>query len=195
MARLMSGGNSNLPSLRPAPWTERASCADESILPDTFYTEADWPIARSICARCPVRAQCFEEFKYDKYAFAGGTSPEERKELIKTGELPPPPPDPSERVEPTVEERAVALFQLGMSYRFISSRLGVSAEAVRRYCKAKGVESGPVPTRWNGRAMSTLARVALTGLYAGEDVQSIADRLNCHPSSVHNIKTKLYYGL
>lgn len=72
-------------------WQDSASCASVGL--DVFYPESGnrgvWDAARSICSRCPVKAECLEfalkaEVDWpDRYGMFGGLTPEER-EVIGT---------------------------------------------------------------------------------------------------------------
>ena len=71
-------------------WTERAACRDED--PELFFPVSDiGPGARqveqakSVCARCPVQAQCLT-YALDNglnYGIFGGTTERERRNLIR----------------------------------------------------------------------------------------------------------------
>ena len=64
-------------------WTENAACRGMS--QDVFYPEdgSRYPVARRVCADCPVRQQCLNEALemetyHARYGMFGGMSPNER---------------------------------------------------------------------------------------------------------------------
>jgi hypothetical protein len=67
-------------------WRERAHC--RSVEPETFFPtaeagpeyEAQVAVAKTVCARCPVRAECLAEALVRiPFGVAGGLTPEERR--------------------------------------------------------------------------------------------------------------------
>jgi hypothetical protein len=89
-------------------WSKRAACAgmDGRLFFPTVHSRSSlrWVLPRSICNRCPVKAECLADtLKYEaerprlggqeeRYGMAGGMTPDERTALV-TGRQPPP-PDP-----------------------------------------------------------------------------------------------------
>lgn len=196
--QMMGGDPSEGTSTKPGPdeWRLQASCADRDLVPDPdiFYDETEEAAARAVCETCPVRGQCLDEFTFDRFAFAGGMTPAERRVWVIDGSIPVRDPDPEIRHEPTQEERVLALVELRASYDYISRRLGVDVAAVKELHRRKGVEyPEDVPKKFRGRAMSDLARLCLIGLYSGDPQRVIADKVQCYPASVANIKRRLMY--
>lgn len=78
-----------LPSLpSPAAWMEHASCAE--VDPELFFIEGTYreqvraqALAKSICKRCPVAAECLATAleQDQRYGIWGGTDPSERSEI------------------------------------------------------------------------------------------------------------------
>ena len=74
------------PAESPAsqPWVENAVCAQTD--PEAFFPEgkgASNRVAKKVCARCPVEAECLEwALVHDeRFGVWGNTSPNERKAL------------------------------------------------------------------------------------------------------------------
>lgn len=195
--QMMGGDSSKGTSLPIVPkWTERAACADRDICPDPdiFYDETEVAAARSVCDQCPVRSLCLDEFKFDRFAFAGGMTADERKRWWKDNVLPDKPADPEAPRKLTQEDRVLALVELGASYDYISRRLALDVAAVKELQRVRGVERPEVvPKKFRGRAMSELARLCLIGLYSGDPQRVIADKVQCYPASVANIKRRLMH--
>ncbi len=86
----------NLFSPEPAnAWMKQAACSD--IFPELFfYTDdhkanvMDVAYALTICAKCPVTAQCLDYAlrTHDHYAVLGGTTPEQQRQIRRDMEIP-----------------------------------------------------------------------------------------------------------
>ncbi|MPY81840.1 MAG: WhiB family transcriptional regulator [Actinophytocola sp.] len=73
-------------------WRHRAACRDED--PELFFPVTDVgpgakqaDEAKSVCARCPVRERCLQ-FALDNgldYGVFGGTTEQERRDLVRRG--------------------------------------------------------------------------------------------------------------
>ncbi|MGE0136070.1 MAG: WhiB family transcriptional regulator [Dehalococcoidia bacterium] len=81
-----------LPSVEVGDWRELAVCRE--VDPELFHPEvergrayeAQVAAAKRVCGVCPVRAQCLAfALRALPYGIAGGTSPEERRGLPRTG--------------------------------------------------------------------------------------------------------------
>ena len=73
-----------VPFPRPADWTRDALCAQAD--PEIFFPDKGQPTrdAKSICRRCPVRAECLEwALAHGEQGIWGGTSEHERRRLRK----------------------------------------------------------------------------------------------------------------
>ncbi|HEV2071067.1 MAG TPA: WhiB family transcriptional regulator [Acidimicrobiales bacterium] len=77
---------SDLPSLRPEPWQERAACKDAA--GDFFATDdASVRLAKSYCLGsaerlpCPVRRECLDDARDERFGIWGGLDEEERHKL------------------------------------------------------------------------------------------------------------------
>lgn len=74
-------------------WAELAACQFEN--PELFFPVSEVgpgarqvALAKAVCARCPVKAECLG-FALDNgldHGVFGGTTPEERRKLAKTGQ-------------------------------------------------------------------------------------------------------------
>jgi WhiB family redox-sensing transcriptional regulator len=72
-------------------WRHRAACRDQD--PELFFPVSDMgpgarqaKLAKAVCARCPVRAQCLE-YALDNgldHGIYGGTTESERRALRRT---------------------------------------------------------------------------------------------------------------
>lgn len=64
-----------------APWTKRAACSDSD--PNLFYEDENYPMARAICASCPVIEDCLEHaIEYPEMdGIWGGTTPRQRRTI------------------------------------------------------------------------------------------------------------------
>jgi len=68
-------------------WRAHAACIGVHI--DTFFDAGLWPLARSICSRCPVRDACLDEElrieggcnAWGRHGFRGGLTPTERNNV------------------------------------------------------------------------------------------------------------------
>ena len=74
------------PVFDPMPWVKNAECSDPNIPVDIFFPERgrNNNIARAqrICARCPVREECFVHgMNNDERGIWGGTTGRERRQL------------------------------------------------------------------------------------------------------------------
>ena len=80
------------PRSSPSPssdWREQAACRIEGVHIDTFFEAGLWSLARSICSRCPVRADCLDEElaieggcnTWGRHGFRGGLTPNERNDI------------------------------------------------------------------------------------------------------------------
>jgi len=197
--QLMGSDTSNGTSLPPGPdsWRLQARCADRNLVedPDIFYDETRYEDARQECKLCPVRGQCLDEFTDDRFAFAGGMSPSERKVWVSTGKIPVGPPTPPEvKPELTLEDRVLALVELRAGYGLICRRLGVSVRDVADIAKGHGVEMPEKrPEEFRGKVMTELARQILIGLYLGDLPRVVADKLGCLAASVSKVRDRLMY--
>lgn len=71
----------------PARWMHNAACAEPEVDPEWFHPHPfeSAALARAVCARCPVTAECFNDAIATRDAFgvrAGLTAPE-RSRLLK----------------------------------------------------------------------------------------------------------------
>lgn len=69
--------------MKKGSWTEQAACRGTDI--EIFYaaTPAEEAEALSICASCPVRAQCLDYAirNRETYGIWGGATPEQRRRM------------------------------------------------------------------------------------------------------------------
>ena len=69
--------------LRPAAWTASALCAQAD--PEEWFPEkgSSTRMAKAICSRCPVRADCLSEAlaNGERFGVWGGLSERERRQL------------------------------------------------------------------------------------------------------------------
>lgn len=126
-------------------WMARAACRFED--PEIFFPTADdgpklvaqVALAKSICTRCTVRAECLDEARARiPYGIAGGLTPEERRaprprrdEIEPVVAL-----DDGLRPEATRTQVQVAgrvLLAAGRSQQEVARRCGVSARTVARW--------------------------------------------------------------
>lgn len=67
----------------PEPWTEDALCAQTGISDDVWFPDkgGSTRIAKSVCARCTVTAECltFAIERQEGHGIWGGLSPRERR--------------------------------------------------------------------------------------------------------------------
>jgi len=65
----------------PAAWQDFAACAETD--PELFFPEKGGTcrLAKMICARCPVAAECLEYGFWDQFGIYGGLNPAERRRL------------------------------------------------------------------------------------------------------------------
>lgn len=67
--------------IQPPAWTEHALCTQTD--PEAFYPEKgeSTTAAKTICARCEVRAECLEYAldRHERYGVWGGMSERERR--------------------------------------------------------------------------------------------------------------------
>lgn len=179
---------------RQEQWTEDAACNDPRVDPEVFFIEHAWPEARMICSTCPVRNKCLREFMYDQWAFAGGMTPDERKELWTSGEAPPRPRSKARWYrEPTDEECARALNLLGMSYTYISRVVGLHKLTVERFLKSRGQGGVPEkPRTFRGREITDVHHSILVGLYSKRRPRDIAQEIGCHEDTVYRIRHRFF---
>lgn len=68
-------------------WHQEAACADPQTPPDLFFPESGSrpSRAKSICADCPVRADCLRWAldNYEPHGIWGGYTPQERRTLLR----------------------------------------------------------------------------------------------------------------
>jgi hypothetical protein len=131
-------------------WRARAEC--RSVEPETFFPtaedgpvyEAQVAVAKAVCARCPVRAECLAEALVRvPFGIAGGLTPEERRgrgsaeagratAVLDAGLRP-----GATRVE--VEAAGRVLLTAGRPVVEVAHRCGVTARTVTRWIsKAEG---------------------------------------------------------
>lgn len=67
----------------PSPWQDRALCAETD--PELFFPQhSDWHkavLARAVCARCPVVAECREAGLYEADGIWGGLTANARRRV------------------------------------------------------------------------------------------------------------------
>jgi WhiB family transcriptional regulator, redox-sensing transcriptional regulator len=65
------------------PWEARAACRDED--PELFFplTADDTEVAKAVCRRCPVTAQCGEVGMGHEFGVWGGLDEADRRRLRK----------------------------------------------------------------------------------------------------------------
>jgi len=75
----------DLPVIKKYPGTP----ACQGMSAEIFYQEALRAEAKKVCLTCPlaVRRVCLEEFRMDRWAVAGGYTPQERAYLRKRKQL------------------------------------------------------------------------------------------------------------
>lgn len=126
-------------------WMARAVCRFED--PEIFFpTAEDGPelvaqvaLARSVCARCPVRAECLAEARARiPYGIAGGLTPEERRtpRPRRAGIEPVVALDDGLRPGASrsqVQAAGRVLLAAGRSQQEVARRCGVSARTVARW--------------------------------------------------------------
>jgi WhiB family redox-sensing transcriptional regulator len=76
--------------MRTVNWRERAACRGTDV--ELFYseTEADIRRALALCARCEVRAACYDQAMRGREAFGvwGGTVERQRRRVFRTQRRP-----------------------------------------------------------------------------------------------------------
>lgn len=81
----MTLGYSSRPNIKEGPirldWLDRAICVGANI--DVFFPirGRNATAAKAICAVCPVRDECLEEFLHEPFGVFGGMSEGERERL------------------------------------------------------------------------------------------------------------------
>lgn len=73
-------------------WYDYAACKNHPE-PDIFYSERDYPTAKRVCAKCPVRSECLDEGLRQDRSFSrgglnglwGGYTPDERLPFLRRG--------------------------------------------------------------------------------------------------------------
>lgn len=72
-------------NLLPGEWVKRAACRGSD--PDEFFPEQGNRalVAKAVCSRCPVRAECLEFAmrNYERFGIWGGHTAKERRTLRK----------------------------------------------------------------------------------------------------------------
>ncbi len=128
-----------------AEWRERARC--RSVEPETFFPtaeagpvyEAQVAVAKSVCAKCPVRAECLDEaLARIPFGIAGGLTPEERRgrRPATTGQAPAAVLDAGFRRGASrgeVEAAGRVLLTAGRPVVEVADRCGVTARTVTRW--------------------------------------------------------------
>lgn len=180
---------------RPEDWRKRALCSDDpDIDPDDFYDETQYEFVRAVCMRCPVREACLNEFTGDKWAFAGGMTPDERKKYARTGEEPKVLVQLVDRREFSTDERVLALVALGAGYDLISERLNVTEADAKALAAREGVSEPEYrPRTWKGKDLSKLARQILIGLYCGDAPRVVGDAVGSQTAVVVAVRSRLMY--
>lgn len=70
-----------------SPWAFNDNPAQVRAMVDLFFEEDDAEViayAKSICARCIVRARCLDIGMSERFGIRGGLTPQERKHMRKT---------------------------------------------------------------------------------------------------------------
>jgi hypothetical protein len=65
-------------------WRQHAACKGKPL--DWFYRVSDghpYYEARHVCAKCPVQLECLEANLKEDHGFFGGTTPKERRRIIR----------------------------------------------------------------------------------------------------------------
>lgn len=70
----------------PGKWVQQALCAETD--PEEFFPEknvGNTRMARAVCARCPVTAECLEDAlaRNERFGVWGGLSERERREVAR----------------------------------------------------------------------------------------------------------------
>lgn len=131
--------------MRATEWMARCACRFED--PEIFFpTAEDGPalvaqvaLAKSICARCAVRAECLHEAQARiPYGIAGGLTPDERRapRPRRDGIEPMVALDDGLRPDATrsqVQAAGRLLLAAGRSQQEVARRCGVSARTVARW--------------------------------------------------------------
>jgi hypothetical protein len=135
-------------------WRDRAAC--RGVDPETFFPTAhDGPVyaaqvavAKSVCAGCPVRAECLDEALVRiPFGIAGGLTPEERRghrqrvgkadvSTLETGLRP-----GASRAE--LEAAGRVLLVAGLAPREVAERCGVADRTVTRWISRLRAEALP----------------------------------------------------
>ena len=72
-------------------WRDSAACADipcEVFFPDTRTTGDPYAEARTICAGCPVVAECLEDaLNHEEWGMRGGLTPDELHSLRRKRQM------------------------------------------------------------------------------------------------------------
>lgn len=132
-------------------WRDQAAC--RGVDPDVFFPAAESgtavyaahvAVAKTVCARCPVRAECLDEaLTRIPYGIAGGLTPDERRGL-------PGRPAPAicpelapldDRLRPGARRAEVAaagrdLLAAGRARREVADRCGVTERTVARWARS-----------------------------------------------------------
>ena len=149
------------PGAETTDWRARARCRD--VDPEIFFPtaesghllEAGVAEARTVCAGCPVTAQCLE-FARDRlpYGIAGGLTPAERRRDGSTGR-------PSRRARSAADGRhsetadaGRAALRAGTSPAEVAREFGVSDRTVCRWGAANRAESPTAATTGVGRGVA-----------------------------------------
>lgn len=133
---------------RPPEWTRQALCAQ--VDPKPFHLEkGDSPrTAKWVCGRCEVRAECLEYAlqRREPYGVWGGTTPHERRKLLRGKPLAKPRPRP-ETVEKVTAVTILARSRLNDVE--IGRRLDMDKSAVEKIRRRHGIPAGqPQPGQY-----------------------------------------------
>lgn len=165
-----------------AEWRDRARC--RSVEPETFFPtaedgpvyEAQVAVAKAVCARCPVRAECLAEALVRiPFGIAGGLTPEERRgrQPVGIGREPAAVLDAglrpgASRVE--IEAAGRVLLTAGRPLAEIAHRCGVTARTVAHWVTRTQAEG----SRGGNRAPLLISHTHST--QAGTQTQEGPDR-------------------
>lgn len=64
-------------------WQERAACKGiPKAQAEWFHDRRTWALAKEFCQICPVRSECLDANREDRWSVVGGLDPEERGTAI-----------------------------------------------------------------------------------------------------------------
>jgi len=115
-------------------WHDEAICVGAT---DLFFDERRIAIAKTVCARCPVRAECLDENLEERYGVVGGTSPRERRRLRRGM-----PVREGRGWSRTVRDEAERLIGRGWQDRHVADRTGVAQRTVLQWRRDMGIKLG-----------------------------------------------------